>query len=361
MSLLTIFGYIIAAFAIALGLFLILRKNTAAQQSKASDDDGYDNHEPLLIPEAGDTPNRVPVIPRHLREQLALDEAAQTQEMVQETKILEQSASIKPSQTREAPTIQENIDASPAELIPEAPISSVEFTKEIEVEPIDPFDQALAQLEAVTNPMQDEASSVESPQTHSDAAIAVTTEKAPAPAKPKPQVETASVGEWQGESALLDAHLEDQERRDDESALAQAEHIVSLYVMPNSSRALSGERAIQLLRQFGLRFGEMSLFHRFQDSEGTGPLMFSVLRYTPEGPSGFDLETLSSEQVDGLAFFLALPSKHAVAGYDMMVSVAGLLAREIAGHVFDEQMNELTPQLREHYRHFVMDYRSSTY
>jgi cell division protein ZipA len=87
--------------------------------------------------------------------------------------------------------------------------------------------------------------------------------------------------------------------------------------------------------------------------------MFSVLRYTGEGPMGFDLETLSSEQVEGLAFFLALPNKHALAGFDMMVSISGLLAREVSGRAYDEQMNELTPQLREHYRHFVMDYRGS--
>jgi cell division protein ZipA len=348
MNLLTIFGYIIAAFAIALGLFLILRKNSAVKQSTASDDG--DNHEPLLISEDSEGQRRIPVIPRHLREQLLLDEAEQNQTLAREAEILEQAAAIKPAQSRTAV-----VDAVSVE----APKVTPDVPAQVEEESIDAFDQALAQLEAVTNPSSDDA--VESLKTDTDSQ-SPEQQQTQSSAKPvKPQVETASVCEYQGESALLDAHLEDQERRDDESALAQAEHILSLYVMPSAFRALSGDRTMQLLRQFGLRFGEMSLFHRFEDPEGTGPLMFSVLRYTQEGPSGFDLETLSSEQVDGLAFFLALPSKHAVAGYDMMVSIAGLLAREIAGQVFDEQMNELTPQLKEHYRHFVLDYRSSAY
>lgn len=358
MNLLTIFGYVIAAFAIALGLFLILRKNSASEEATASDDV---NHEPLLIPEDADGQRRIPVIPRHLREQLALDEAAQLEENHKELNhqqanhhdaaLLDNSPAISPAQSREAFDAEQVSDD----------VSVSKPQKALEEEPIDAFDQALAQLEAVTNPVNEDAIEVDAESSDREQVAERDTAEKPATTSINPRVETASVGEWQGESALLDAHLEDQDRRDDESALAQAEHILSLYVMPSAFRALSGERTIQLLRQFGLRFGEMSLFHRFQEPDGDGPLMFSVLRYTQEGPSGFDLETLSTEQVDGLAFFLALPSKHAVAGYDMMVSIASLLAREIAGQVFDEQMNELTPQLREHYRHFVLDYRSVTY
>ena len=57
--------------------------------------------------------------------------------------------------------------------------------------------------------------------------------------------------------------------------------------------------------------------------------MFSVLRITDEGPAGFDLESLSTEQVQGLAFFLALPNPNAITGFDMMTSIAGLIARKL--------------------------------
>ena len=49
-----------------------------------------------------------------------------------------------------------------------------------------------------------------------------------ATAKLIPPVERGEVAEWQGDSALLNAHIEDQARRDDESPLAQAEQVVAL-------------------------------------------------------------------------------------------------------------------------------------
>lgn len=174
------------------------------------------------------------------------------------------------------------------------------------------------------------------------------------------QLETVKIEEWQGESDVLDAHLSEQYRNDEESALAKAEQLIALYLYPNPTRALSGDRALKTLLKYGLRFGEMSCFHRYENPETVSPLMFSVLRINDDGaPTGFDLETLPSEEVKGLAFFLALPNSHAVQGFDMMVSLAGLMARDIDGLVFDEQSLELTPQLRDHWRHYVIEYKSS--
>lgn len=401
MDFLTIVGYVIAALAIALGLYLMLRKNTASQNTTiATEQSGT---EPALLDDRDsnlldDHPGRIPVVPRHVRDQIrsapspATAATATASNPVQsgtthtqvnstivarddfekydvnkndfddtdfderdfnqrnfekDNDLLTDALALKADRTADSLDDPLNDDhaalgrtsentGSPLSTQPaQAQVQALADSSKPDQDPVeDTFDQALAQLEAATL---------------ADDPLVMQDTKALA---------TADVEEWQGESALLDAHLEDQERRDDESALAQAEHIVALYVMPHASRALSGERTIQLLRQFGLRYGEMALFHRFADSDGTGPLMFSVLRYTSEGPSGFDLETLPGEQVEGLAFFLALPSQHAVAGYDTMVSISTLLAREIGGQVYDEHMNQLSPQLREHYRHFVLEYRT---
>ena len=121
---------------------------------------------------------------------------------------------------------------------------------------------------------------------------------------------------------------------------------------------MSGDKTLKVLLKYGLRFGEMSCFHRYEDINEPSPLMFSVLRMTDEGPAGFDLETLSTEQVNGLAFFLALPHPNVQKGFDTMASIAGLIAREIDGTVYDENNLEFTPQLKEHWRHQAIDYRS---
>jgi FtsZ-interacting cell division protein ZipA len=44
------------------------------------------------------------------------------------------------------------------------------------------------------------------------------------------------------------------------------------------------------LLKYGLRFGEMSCFHRYENTDEPSPLMFSVLRVTDNGPAGFDLK-----------------------------------------------------------------------
>lgn len=119
-----------------------------------------------------------------------------------------------------------------------------------------------------------------------------------------PNIETAEIAEFEGESNILDVHLHEQQRFDDESALAMAEQIIALNVYPNPRRALSGDKALKVLLKYGLRYGEMSCFHRYENTDEPSALMFSVLRMTDNGPAGFDLETLSTEQVQGLAFSL---------------------------------------------------------
>ena len=57
------------------------------------------------------------------------------------------------------------------------------------------------------------------------------------------------------------------------------------------------------------------------------------------------------------SFLAALPNLQAVKGYDMMCSILRHLAAELGADVYDEQMQLLSKQLREHYRHQVIDYR----
>lgn len=169
----------------------------------------------------------------------------------------------------------------------------------------------------------------------------------------------SEIEDFDGESSILDLHLTEQQRFDDESALANAESIIALNVYPNIRFALSGDKTLKILLKYGLRYGEMACFHRYENTDEPSQLMFSVLRITDEGHAGFDLETLSTEQVHGLAFFLALPHNDVQKGYDTMVSIAGLIAREIDGTVYDENNLEFTPQLKEHWRHQAIDYRST--
>lgn len=333
----TIIGIVVAIIIMLVGLRMILKKPNHAEPSLDSD---------LHInPESNQ-----PVIPRHVRDQLEQAEAAvasatvaerveptlseQAQPKEQETKEVEQASQTQTDQTQ-APVENTPIEEVKAEENTVSPTvsenSSVELT-----------DTVSAATEATSS---------------SEEKVAEEHSKAEPELSLNPNIETAEIAEFEGESNILDVHLHEQQRFDDESALAMAEQIIALNVYPNPRRALSGDKALKVLLKYGLRYGEMSCFHRYENTDEPSALMFSVLRMTDNGPAGFDLETLSAEQVQGLAFFLALPNSKAVTGFDMMTSIAGLIAREIDGKVYDENNLEFTPQLKEHWRHHVIDYR----
>ncbi|HEY4713856.1 MAG TPA: cell division protein ZipA C-terminal FtsZ-binding domain-containing protein, partial [Aquirhabdus sp.] len=170
---------------------------------------------------------------------------------------------------------------------------------------------------------------------------------------------TTQLSAWEGESALIDEHLAEHTRSEEDSILVQAEQIIAIHLVPRSGRPLEGRQVFQLLRKYGLRFGEMDLFHRFEETSGEGAMMFSVLKYTQEGPAGFDLDTMEHEQFEGLSFFLALPGIKPLQGFDMMMSTAQRLGQECYANLLDDEMNLLSEQLKGHYRHRVLDFRPS--
>jgi cell division protein ZipA len=334
-------GLALALIMIVLGLYLLLRRGSSNQTTPPTDVDALTAALSADIA-AQAHPQRPPVVPRHARSVIS-DYAADHERIEPVANDLAADIpDIRPSQSRD--------------------IASMDDMSDLHAMPSDDHG-------AANTPILTQAAFIEStPATSSTAAIQAVNQQGEdlddilsdldhATAKMSPPVECADLDDWQGESYLLDAHLEDRARRDEDTTLAQAETIIGLYLLPSSGRPMSGERVLHLLRQYGLRFGEMSLFHRFEEPTGQGPLMFSVLRYGVEGPSGFDLEAMPQEHIDGLAFFLGLPSEKAIHGYDMMTSISGLLARDLFANVFDEQMNPMTKQLRESYRHQVLEFK----
>lgn len=337
----TIIGIIVAIIAMIIGLRMVLRKPTPTEPSLDSE---------LHI----DPESNKPIIPRHVRDQLP----AETQ-----SKELE----------RREPALQdipETLDDQSTQTLTSPELDEDKLDKEVASVDIEPV-QAQPSIEQPIEPQTAVADVVETAYKQDADTVKATTmtqldESTPTEHSKKidefqlnPDVEAATIAEFDGESSLLDVHLHEQQRFDDESALATALEIVALNVYPNPRRALSGDKTLKVLLKYGLRFGEMACFHRYEKTDEPSPLMFSVLRMTDNGPAGFDLETLSSEQVQGLAFFLALPHQDALKGFDMMTSIAGLIAREVDGKVFDENNLEFTPQLKEHWRHHVIDYRST--
>lgn len=350
MEITTIIGIIIALIIMGFGLRMILKKPADAAPSLDSE---------LQV----NADSQQPIIPRHVRHQLQTEPAQRVEPTLGDADL----AAVEPNSKTEPQAMTETQLTEPSETAQVK--TEAQAATSVDAEPA-----AKTEVEAKAENLAEQAST-ETAQTESAAAaataasapesasteqtqVAVDTEKAetvPAEFSLNSQIEKADIREFEEESSILDAHLHEQQLVDDESALATAESFIALNIFPER-RILSGEKTLKVLLKYGLRFGEMSCFHRY--NEDGSKLLFSVLQITDNGADGFDLETLSNEQVKGLAFFLALPHSDVQNAFDTMISISGLIAREIDGTVYDQNHLELTPQLREHWRHQAIDYRA---
>lgn len=334
MEVTTIIGIVVAVIIILVGLRMVLRKPNDAAPSLESE---------LHINEDC----KQPVIPRHVRDQLRTDRESQEQVRVEPNLTALDSVEVADEKQQKIEDVAVESNAIQSTELEHAAITQ-QTEKTQTVASTESATESVKALDVQTEPTT---------QTHDSAKAVVSQDKEEA-FQFNANVETAEIKEFDEESSILDVHLNEQQKYDDESVLSTAETIIALNVYPNPRKALSGDKTLKMLLKYGLRFGELSCFHRYENPEEESHLLFSVLRVTDNGPDGFDLETLSTEQVQGLAFFLALPHSDVQKGFDTMVSIAGLIAREIDGTVYDENNLEFTPQLKEHWRHKAIDYRS---
>lgn len=340
----TIIGIVVAIIICIVGLRMILRKPNDAAPSLDS---------AVHINE--DT--QKPVIPRHVRNQLQAD-AVKSNERVEPSLAGVESAKEESNAVAEQAIAKAQVEEVALTHSAESKVEQLAVEVETAQTEIATPTSDKAETQVDANQNKNDQNEAKPNQPESNGTDAEPVKSSTSDFALNSNVETAKIEEFNEESSILDVHLHEQQRFDDESTLANAETIIALNVYPNPRKALSGDKTLKVLLKYGLRFGEMNCFHRYEDPENSSPLLFSVLRITDEGPAGFDLEALLVEQVKGLAFFLALPHQNVQKGYDSMVSIAGLIARETDGTVYDENNLEFTPQLKEHWRHKAIDYRA---
>lgn len=133
----------------------------------------------------------------------------------------------------------------------------------------------------------------------------------------------------------------------------EIEQVIALHVV-SRGHPFNGEDLLRAVLSYGLRFGDMSIFHRHEQPSGQGKVLFSMAKAVE--PGIFDLEAMTGEEVPGVSFFLALPGVNSIIAYDIMVDTARRLANELQGDVLDENQQPLTRQLIEHYRERVQEF-----
>ncbi len=123
--------------------------------------------------------------------------------------------------------------------------------------------------------------------------------------------------------------------------------IILSVVMPANQQML-GASLLPSLLTLGLKYGEMNIFHRHQDSAGNGKVTFSLANIM--NPGSFDLDSMENFATRGVSLFMTLPNAgHSLSVFEQMLNAAKQLAQEFNAQVLDDKRNVMTKQTEQHY------------
>lgn len=134
---------------------------------------------------------------------------------------------------------------------------------------------------------------------------------------------------------------------------APVEELLVIHVLAQKGAQFEGQELVSALRAQGLRYGDMSIFHRVEPT--TKAHLYSVANVVE--PGTFDLADLDNMRSPGMSFFLQLPGPDdAGAAFADMLSASREVAVALDGEQRDEQMSLLTGQATEHMRQRIADF-----
>lgn len=343
----------------------------------------------------------VPVVPRHLRKHIHQDENDEeknneTEEVesenlsetddvnnkeVKNLKTIAQKKQKKDEPVAEEPIIEETentaVDSNDVDEEPELKSSlfATEFDEEVkkslqkDMEVLNNIDN---QLETDSSAIAEGATTEENP---SEKVTETVSEKQATPASPYAnpfqvgssqselhysssytiQQNVTSTTKVEPHSPLLEQSLNDNHNPEQDSPLTNASDNLNIVILPSDdTRLISAEKLLKIIDDFGFKFGTMNMLHRYQNKDGSGILWFSMMGLTKEGVITFDLNTLPTiEDLKGLVMFLPLPHPNVLQGFDSMMSISGLISREIDGYIIDEYGDEMTTEYKKELRNLL--------
>lgn len=131
--------------------------------------------------------------------------------------------------------------------------------------------------------------------------------------------------------------------------------VIVVNVMARHGQEFLGTDLQRVLQSCGFHHGEMNIYHRFEQHNGRGGLLFSVANVIE--PGTFDPENMEDFVTPGVCLFMKLPGpKRAVSAFDVMIDSARKLASQMGGDMKDEHHSVMTQQTIEHYRQRVLDF-----
>ena len=118
---------------------------------------------------------------------------------------------------------------------------------------------------------------------------------------------------------------------------------------------LPGSDLLRVMQSCGFRYGDMNIFHRYEQHSGKGGLLFSVANVVE--PGIFDINKMDSFSTPGICLFMKLPGpKRAIHGFEVLMDSARRIASLLDADIKDEHHNVMRQQTVEHYRQRVLEF-----
>lgn len=124
--------------------------------------------------------------------------------------------------------------------------------------------------------------------------------------------------------------------------------VLVLNVRAPEDAPIAGAALLPMLLTLGFKFGDQDIFHRHVNSNGKGPVLFSLANMFK--PGIFDIDNLENFETQGVSLFMILPIEgdpHQV--FNMMHNAARKLADEFSAQVLDGRRSVLTKQGLQQY------------
>lgn len=133
------------------------------------------------------------------------------------------------------------------------------------------------------------------------------------------------------------------------------QEVLVLNVRASEDDPISGAALLPLLLTLGFKFGDQDIFHRHVNSNGKGPVLFSLANMFK--PGNFDIDNLENFSTRGVSLFMILPIEgdpHQV--FNMMHNAARKIADEFGAQVLDGRRSVLTRQGLQQYAEKIREF-----
>lgn len=133
-------------------------------------------------------------------------------------------------------------------------------------------------------------------------------------------------------------------------------YVINLMGRPGHD--LQGATLLSSLMALGFKFGEMDIFHRHEDPNGNGEVLFSMINMVK--PGTFNPYRMEQFATPGVSLFMQLPLRsNAAFAFEDMLQAADQLASDLDAMLTDMDRSPLSDETIARYRHELAAYEAS--